>query len=166
MTAIVDSTNPSNKITYAELPRRYGAVVEGLKAAGVTPDDVVAITMTNCPEYLVAFHGIASLGATVTTTNPVYTVDELKHQLMDSRAKYMITLPALLPVVAPAAERAGIKKVFVLGQESGAFLNKLGPIVKPAPVNVKEKVLVLPYSSGTTGLPKGVMLTHYNLVAK
>ena len=163
--AVLDSANPGNAITYADLPRRYGAVVEGLRAAGVTGDDVVAITLTNCPEYVVAFHGIASLGATVTTTNPQYTVDELAHQLKDSGAKYVITSPALLPVVTPAADHAGVKRVFVLGQESGAFLNALGPSVKPVPVNARDKVLVLPYSSGTTGLPKGVMLTHRNLVA-
>jgi acyl-CoA synthetase (AMP-forming)/AMP-acid ligase II len=134
--------------------------------------DVVAIHMPNCPEYIIAFQAIASIGAINTTSNPLYTTTELLYQLHDSGAKYVITIPQLLDTVKTAAagvpsETTGVRDIFVLGEASGAFLTQAAPQAKleVESVDPKEQLLVLPYSSGTTGMPKGVMLSHYNVIA-
>lgn len=118
-------------------------------------------------EYIVAFQGVASLGAVNTTSNPLYTPDELAHQYRDSNAKYAITIPQLLPTVQEAAKKSNVKDIFVVGEPSANFLfandGKTAP--RSVPMDPAEKLLVLPYSSGTTGLAKGVMLTHRNMVA-
>jgi acyl-CoA synthetase (AMP-forming)/AMP-acid ligase II len=105
----------------------------------------VAILSPNCPEYAIAFHAIASVGAAATTINPIYTKDEVAHQLTHSGAKLTI---------APEGRDLSFDDLLA-GDPAAA------PEHRPAP----EDLAALPYSSGTTGLPKGVMLTHRNLVA-
>jgi acyl-CoA synthetase (AMP-forming)/AMP-acid ligase II len=125
--------------------------------------------MPNLPEYAVAFHGAASAGGKSTTVNPLYTANELAYQLTGSGAEMLLTVPPFLDAAREAAERAGVDDVFVLGEADGAtpFSELLGdPADAPSPdIDPQADLAVLPYSSGTTGLPKGVMLTHRNLVA-
>jgi acyl-CoA synthetase (AMP-forming)/AMP-acid ligase II len=130
---------------------------------------VLAVYMPNLPEYAVAFHGAAAAGGLCTTVNPLYTATELALQLDDSGARILLTVPPFLDAAREAASRAGIDQVAAVGEASGAtsFENLLGdPEAAPAvEVDSASDHAVLPYSSGTTGLPKGVMLTHRNLVA-
>ncbi|MFN8469617.1 MAG: AMP-binding protein [Caldilineaceae bacterium] len=137
---------------------------------GLKKGDVFAIYSPNLPEYAVAFHAVASLGAINTTVNPLYTAHELANQLRDAGARFLLTIPQFLPnALAAAEEVGGIEEIFVFGEAEGATpfasLLKSDGQVPPVEINPKEDLVVLPYSSGTTGFPKGVMLTHYNLVA-
>jgi acyl-CoA synthetase (AMP-forming)/AMP-acid ligase II len=136
----------------------------GLQSRGIGKGDVVAILAPNCPEYAVVFHGVTFAGATVTTINPTYTAPEVAHQLADSGARLLVTIPAFLET----AKAAGAVEVAVIGEADGAtsLASMMGaPLRAQVPVDDAKDVAVLPYSSGTTGLPKGVRLTHRNLVA-
>jgi acyl-CoA synthetase (AMP-forming)/AMP-acid ligase II len=166
--ALIDG--PSGRtVTYNQLEQGIRALAAGLAARGFGKGDVLGVYMPNLPEYAIAFHGAASAGGMCMTVNPLYTADELAHQLSDSGARFLLTVPPFLDVAREAAERAGTEEVFVVGEADGAtpFAELFGdPAEAPTPeIDPAEDLAVLPYSSGTTGLPKGVMLTHRNLVA-
>lgn len=154
-------------VTYAQLKARIQALAGGLHARGVGKGDTWALMLPNLPEFAIAFHGLAYAGATVTTLNPTYGADELAFQLKDAGASAIITVGVFLDVAKAAAEQADIDTVYVVGPGDVAPFAELfgAPLTAQAPVDVAEDVVVLPYSSGTTGFPKGVMLTHRCLVA-
>ena len=167
--ALIDG--PSGRaLSYAELDEGVRALAAGLAARGFGRGDVLAIYLPNLPEYALAFHGAAAAGGCATTVNPLYTADELAHQLEHSGARFVLTVAPFLDVAREAAERTGVEEVFVVGDdgEGATSLNELlgDPAEAPSPrIDPEFDVAVLPYSSGTTGLPKGVMLTHSNLVS-
>lgn len=166
--ALVDG--PSGRtLTYGQLLGMIKLAAAGLHQRGFRKGDVFAIYSPNIPEYAVAFHAVASLGGIVTTANPLYTADELANQLNDSGARYLLTIPLFMDKALEAKAKSKVEEVFVFGEAEGAtpvtdLMQNDGNFPKPE-INPKEDLIVLPYSSGTTGLPKGVMLTHYNLVA-
>jgi len=166
--ALIDG--PSGRtLTYRQLADQVQRVAAGLAQRGLQKGDVFAIYSPNLPEYAVAFHAVASLGGIITTINPLYTADELAYQLNDAGAQYLLTIPQCLASASTAASRARVREIFVFGEAEGAtpFATLLAS-ERAAPavaINPREDLLVLPYSSGTTGFPKGVMLTHYNMVA-
>jgi acyl-CoA synthetase (AMP-forming)/AMP-acid ligase II len=166
--ALIDG--PSGRtLTYAQLAGGADRLAAGLAERGFGKGDVFAIHSPNLPEYALAFHGIARAGGTITTVNPLYTVEELTFQLNDSGARYLLTIPMFLDVAKEAAAASKVEEVFVLGEGEGAtpfasLLSSQGPAPE-LDIDPAEDILVMPYSSGTTGLPKGVMLTHRNLVA-
>lgn len=156
------------QLTYAQLWQGVRRVAGNLSKRGLKKGDVVALYLPNLPEYALAFHGTALAGGVVTTANPLYTADELTYQLRDSHAKFLVTVGPLLEKALPASEKAGVEEVFVIGEGAGAtpFTALLAEAEPPqVDIDPQTDLVVLPYSSGTTGLPKGVMLTHYNLVA-
>jgi acyl-CoA synthetase (AMP-forming)/AMP-acid ligase II len=139
----------------------------GLAARGIGPGKVVAIMAPNMPEYATVFHAIAYAGATVTTINPTYTPAEVRHQLIDAAADVAVTVPAFLDTMKSAAEGSGVQEILVIGEAVGhaSIMDVMGdPLPAQVPVDLDDHIVVLPYSSGTTGLPKGVMLSHRNLV--
>jgi acyl-CoA synthetase (AMP-forming)/AMP-acid ligase II len=166
--ALVDGATRRG-LSYAELAEGVRRVARGLADRGFAAGDVVGLYSPNLPEYALAVFGVASLGGTVTPVNPLYTVDELAHQLQDARAKVLVTAPPFLEKARAAAARSGVKEIFVFGEADGAlpFASLLRSVGEPPTVEIapREDVAVLPYSSGTTGRSKGVMLTHHNLVS-
>ncbi|WP_033436594.1 4-coumarate--CoA ligase family protein [Saccharothrix sp. NRRL B-16314] len=166
--ALVDGTSGAS-LTYRQLAGAVDRLAAALAAKGIGKGDVVGILSPNTPYYAVVFHGILRAGATATTINALYTADEVAHQLADAGAKMLFTVSVLLPNAAPGAEKAGVADVVVLDQADG-YPNLSSLLANDAPVpavsiDPAEDVAVLPYSSGTTGRAKGVMLTHRNLVA-
>ena len=165
--ALIDG--PSGRtLTYAQLISSIDAFAAGLHGRGFGAGDVLAVFMPNVPEYAIAFHGANRAGGLCTTANPLYTAKELAHQLKDSAATLLLTVPGFLEVAAEAAASVGIDVVVVGEAEGvGSFSDLLAdPADAPdVSIDAATDLAVLPYSSGTTGLPKGVMLSHTNLVA-
>ena len=167
--ALIDGPT-GRTITFAEYGRQVQQLAGALAARGIGKGDVVAIYMPNLPEYAVLFQGVLRANATNTTANPLYTARELGHQLTDSGAKLIFTIAPFLDTAREAAEHAGINDIVVVGESEGnePSLADLLEEDAPAPeidIDPATDLAVLPYSSGTTGLPKGVMLTHRNLIA-
>ncbi len=154
-------------VTHTELDRQIRSLAGGLAQRGVGPGTTWALLAPNLPEYVVALHGLVFAGATVTTLNPTYGPEEIAFQLKDSQATCIITVGVFLDTAKSAAALAGIDEIVVIGPgDATPFASLFGaPLASQVPIDLKEHVAVLPYSSGTTGFPKGVMLTHHNLVA-
>jgi acyl-CoA synthetase (AMP-forming)/AMP-acid ligase II len=158
--------------TYNQLPGYVRRLAAGFASHGVTKGDVFAIYSPNLPEYALSFHAVATLGATTTMVAVLFTNDEIIKQLEDSGAKYLLTTPQLMEKAREVAQATNIRKIFVIGEAEGAISldSLLSTADRPGgtpevQIDPLEDVAVLPYSSGTTGFPKGVMLTHRNLVA-
>jgi len=168
-TALVDGVSGA-ATTYGELVEQVDRVAGALAARGVRRGDVVALHCPNTPAFVLAFFGALRAGAVVTPVNSLSVARDVEGQLRDSGASLLVTVGALLPQSGPAAEAVGLPAdaVVVLdGAEGHPDLATLLADGSPAPeVDVDPgDVAVLPYSSGTTGLPKGVRLSHRNLVA-
>ncbi len=168
--AVFDSATNS-ETTYGDLRARIDAFAGALAARGVQPGDVIALHCPNTAAFIIAFHGILRAGATATTINSLYTPPESANQLRDSGAVRYVTVSLLLPgAMAGCAEVGlGADQVIVLdgaeGHESMMDLLTSGAPAPEVSIDPATHLAVLPYSSGTTGKAKGVMLTHRNLVA-
>ena len=166
--ALVDAAS-GRTLTYGQLAGGADRVAAGLAARGFAPGDVLALFAPNCPEFALAFHGTLAAGGVVTTINSLSTVQDATYQLRDARARFLVTVPSFMDRAAPVAQQVGIEEIFVLGSAPGATpfatLLETGASAPRVPVDPARDLAVLPYSSGTTGFPKGVVLTHRNLVA-
>jgi acyl-CoA synthetase (AMP-forming)/AMP-acid ligase II len=166
--ALIDGLT-NRVMTYGELSSMVKRAAAGLAERGFQKGDVLALFSPNLPEYAVAFYAAVKLGGIITTINPICTAAEVSKQLKDARAKFLLTVPQLIERVAAVALESNIREVFVFGEVEGAtpfasLLESRG-LVPAVTINPREDIAALPYSSGTTGTAKGVMLTHYNLVA-
>ena len=166
--ALVDAAS-GRSLSYAALAAGVSRVAAGLAARGFRPGDVLGLFMPNAPEFALAFHGTLTAGGVVTTINSLCTVQDAAFQLRDARARLLVTVPAFMDRAAPVAQQLGIEEVFVIGSARGAtpfaaLLEQDAPVPRVS-IDPATHLAALPYSSGTTGFPKGVMLTHRNLVA-
>lgn len=162
--------------TYGQLTAAVGRVAAGLAERGLGRGDVAAVFSPNCPDYPAVFHGVLSAGAVCSPANALYTPAELAHQLRDSGARVLFSSADTLDRAraAVAEDKVRVEEIIVLGPAQGTpgpvretGFDELLASTAPAPKVALggDDLAALPYSSGTTGLPKGVMLTHRNLVA-
>ena len=165
--AVVDG--PSGRpISYGEIARSVQSFAAGLAGRGFGKGDTFCLCMPNVPEYPIAFYGVLSAGGTCATANPLYTARELGHQLVDTKARMVLTTPPFSDMVHEAAADAGSEVYLLDGDEAeNSFSALLGdPAVAPdIAIQPAKDIAASLYSGGTTGLPKGVLLTHRNMVA-
>lgn len=168
--ALIDG--PSGRtLSYKQAAGGSRLVASSLAKRGFAKGDVFAIWMPNIPEYAIPFLAVSMLGGINTTVNSLYTPDEARYQLKDTGAQYLVTIPQFLERALPAVQGTSVKQVFVMGdapEGTTPFMSLMAsdgqlPDVSIDPAN---DLVVLPYSSGTSGKPKGVMLTHSNLIAQ
>jgi len=168
-TAIVDSST-GERVSYAEYGSRVEQVAKGLVASGVRAGERVAIDLPNCWEFCVSYHATTLIGAVPTMLNPSYREREVRYQVQNSGAATLITDAAVIKGVdlggLPELRRAFTTRNPMAGMQPFSNLLRPANVALPKPTQAPSAALAaLPYSSGTSGLPKGVMLTHHNLVS-
>ncbi|MCS5723512.1 AMP-binding protein [Herbiconiux sp. CPCC 203407] len=168
--ALIDGAS-GDETSYRQLVAQIDALAGSLASRGLAVGDRVGILCPNIPAFATVFHGVLRAGGTATTINSLYTPGEIANQLTSAEAGWLFTVSPLYPQAKEAADAAGIpaeRLVVIDGVEGHPSLRDLlfdraiPPTVRFDPAT---HLAVLPYSSGTTGHPKGVMLTHRNLVA-
>jgi len=172
-------------ISYRELREATDRLACALAALGVGKGDRVALYLLNSPQFIIAYFAALKCGATVTPISPVYTSHEVRHQLEDSGARAVVCQDILYEKVAksgaplelvvvtnvneylPALKRLFARKATVAGRVHWLqdLLRKYPPQPPAVDIDPRSDLAALPYTGGTTGRPKGVMLTHYNLMA-
>lgn len=171
-TALVDGTDASKEYSFSGLKQSTTSLAASLLHLGVGHGDVVGILSPNNINYFTAFHGVGLTGAASTTINPTYTEEEIEYQLGITESKCIIVHPSQLDKIAPIVKKRKLL-VITLGDEApdiegGGLM--IGDLLKDTvsleslPKVSPESLMTIPFSSGTTGKPKGVMLTHKNLV--
>lgn len=173
------------ELTYKELYNQALRLANGLKELGVGKGDVVAIQMLNCTQYAISYYGVVLAGATYTPVNPLLPKDEFLFQLQDSGAKVLITYEQLATLWEDVVQHAKIKKIIVTGDVEVAsleqcldttsygedvvsfnhFINDHEALEFTVDIDVLEDLAHIAYTGGTTGKPKGVMITHKNLIS-
>ncbi len=154
------------EITWSEIKRRADRLSTALARMGIAKGDRVGIMLPNCPQYLISFYAILRLGAIVTNVNPAFTPREVAIAVNDSGMRALVTLDALAPAISHLLPGAVITTSFTA---RGAFEALIEGVAAPdlpgVEIDAENDVAVLQYTGGTTGSPKGAMLTHYNLYA-
>ncbi|TPX33683.1 hypothetical protein SmJEL517_g03493 [Synchytrium microbalum] len=163
------------KLTYGELESNVLKLSAGLKNMGVRRGCVVQMFGASGPEFPQIVWATLHCGGVITTANPVYTADELAYQLSDSQPSYIFTTPDLLPTALIAAAQAGISANCICTYHERCTGHKFwtdlfvdahdAPRITWTEDDIKRKPAFIIYSSGTTGKPKGVLLSHYNVTA-
>ncbi len=167
--ALVDGSSGA-AITFGQLAGMVDKVAAALAERGIGKGDVVAIFAPNTPYYAAVFHGVLRAGGVVTTLNSLYTPNEVASQLRNSGATMLFTISLFLDraQAATTADGVRVQETIVLDGAEGhtSLSDLLATTAAPPEVHVgPDDPAVLPYSSGTTGQAKGVILTHRNLVA-
>ncbi|MBL8212762.1 MAG: AMP-binding protein [Bryobacterales bacterium] len=154
---------------YGQFAQAVRAVGAALAKRGISKGDRVSVLSPNCPEYVIASLGIMQAGGIVTTINPLYTETEMAHHFQDATPRMLVATPALFDKARGVAEAAGTRQCVVFGKADGAESFDVLMAERDTPPRVsfavEDDVAAMLYSSGTTGMPKGVMLTHRNLTA-
>ena len=158
-------THEGTEYTFGQTWKACRKLGRFLQDNGIEKGDRIAILSANSAEYFIAFYATLFAGGVVTTLNPLYKEREVLHQLEDAGASAVFAMGPLLPLIQQVREQVpSIKHVFPI-EDVWTLAGEADDDPKPVSINPKEDLAALPYSSGTTGLPKGVMLTHYNLTS-
>jgi acyl-CoA synthetase (AMP-forming)/AMP-acid ligase II len=164
--ALVDGRT-GQTISYGQYAQRVDRLAAGLAELGLRKGDVLALFSPNTLVYPIVFHAALRLGVIVTTVNALATAKDLSSQLADSKARFLITVSPFLDRAAQVGDQ--VEEILVCDVAEGyrSVTDLMATEVPAPPVSIDPTVdlAVLPYSSGTTAVPKGVMLTHRNLVA-
>lgn len=155
---------PPRAVSYRELSDWTSRFAGGLQAVGLQPGDRFAVYLPNLPQFVIAIWGGFKAGCVPTPMNPTLKKREIMHQITDSGAKLIIAPVFMLEEVEKAAAEIAGLKVFVVGP--GSTHHNFDELVKHPPQFVErtdDDIALQPYTSGTTGKPKGVLLTHKNL---
>ena len=187
---LVAAKNFSSVLTYRRIEHLANRFANGLIWLGIKPGDRVAVQLPNLPQFIVGFYGALKAGAVIVPTNPLYKAHDLSTVLKDSGARAILTLPRFMPALSEVVAGTGLESIIVtepydffpfpwkqlawwrfrkeLRPAGGLRLPVLLRSASPRPPGVKvtpDDLAVLQYTGGTTGVPKGAMLTHRNLVA-
>jgi acyl-CoA synthetase (AMP-forming)/AMP-acid ligase II len=163
--ALVD-TKSGAQTSYRELIAGINAFAAVVVDRGIDVADVVGLMAPNSSTFAIAYHGILRAGATATTISTLSTPGDIAKQLTDSKAKMLITVTALAEEAQKAGRAAGLSDDRLIVLDANSFgHNTMASDPTQISLDPATHLAALPYSSGTTGHPKGVMLTHRNLVA-
>ncbi|XP_046366118.2 4-coumarate--CoA ligase 1-like isoform X1 [Haliotis rufescens] len=168
--AMVDATT-GRTMSYQQVASTVRRLARGLRTLGFKKGDVLCVFSQNVMEYPIVFYAVASLGGVLQATNPTYNATELKDTIEICKSKFVLTFPASLPTVKAAAGNI-LKKIIVFGKAEGctSFSSLIAPDISDGPISdpdidPENDVVAILFSSGTTGKPKGVQLTHYAMVS-
>lgn len=168
--ALVDGSS-GRAVGYGELAASVDRVAAGFAAHGLGKGEVVAVLAPNSPEWLVVAYGAMTAGGVVSGISPLYTAEEVAGHLTGSGARFLVTVPPFLDTARAAVKLAGVAvRLVLLGDEEAGCLPfgellQHGALPPPVGLDPAADLAALPYSSGTSGLPKGVQLTHRACVA-
>ncbi|XP_069114739.1 probable 4-coumarate--CoA ligase 1 [Argopecten irradians] len=170
LTALIDGKHGS-KTTFHDLQGQITRTTAGFQKIGLTKSDVVCLFGTNTVEFVHTLCGVTSAGGILTIANSQLTSVELSHQLLETNTGYIVATPECAPRAKETlAFCPNIREIIVLGEAEGcrpfSSLQSVGEQISSVSVDPREDIALMPYSSGTTGLPKGVQLTHHNLVSQ
>lgn len=176
-----------SKMTFRQIRSQVLRLANALIQFGVQKGDRVGIALPNCPQYIIAYYAALSAGAIVVNMNPMYTHDELKFMMQNSGLQTLVTFDMVLPVMRPLAKELGLKNVIItkvtdyiqglpvssaksLDLEEGWYhfselVNSQTNESLPKVVVQPEDPALIQFTGGTTGLPKGALLTHGNVIA-
>lgn len=154
------------ELSYEEFWTRTGQFARALENRGIGEGDRIGIYLPNLPQFVTAFYGTLRAGGIVVPMNPQYKAREISHMLADSEANAVVALADLVPNVLAVQDDTDVEQVISVGADvDGAteFDEFLADDTKAVVERADDAVAVQPYTSGTTGTPKGVLLTHHNL---
>ncbi|MDH5443726.1 MAG: AMP-binding protein [Hadesarchaea archaeon] len=161
------------KMTYKELDVSSNGLATALTDLSAKKGNTIALYMWNSPKFIIAFFGALKSGATVTALNPAFKEKDAQYQLEDSESMMVIVDDEQYPVIKRIRDKVPrLKNVIVVGESKHPgtysfeeFIEKHSPHPPTVKIDPKEDLAVIQYTGGTTGLPKGCMLTHYNITS-
>lgn len=162
--ALIDSTTDA-VMSYQALGTQIQALARHLQDHGLTKGSVVGLVAGNSTRYPVIFHAVLLAGGVLTPMNPLLTADELIKQLRDSNAAMVLYPTELAPKLESVMEQLGSVRSTKIDSDTFLAAMQSGDSPHPIAIDLHRDLAALPYSSGTSGMPKGVMLNHYNLAA-
>ncbi|MFX1329387.1 MAG: long-chain fatty acid--CoA ligase [Promethearchaeota archaeon] len=172
------------EFTYKEIDTLTRRFISGLLDLGIKKGDVVALWLPNCPHFSICYFAAICIGATLTAISPLFVSREMAYQIKDSRAKYLILIDRFFSAYEQVKNELSLEKVILVNIEGKTpeqeevdeiihYNTLMAKYPEPQPeidnlevkINTNEDIAVIQYTGGTTGLPKGACLSHYNIVA-